>query len=309
MADAAAPSLGDFFKSKGKKKVKASNLNKAEEAKTEDKKKDASKEDEAWKEDEVIAATIKVAVVGKLIREEEKVEEVSAPTWNVSKKEPVSSTAVNEKRYPTLAKAVGSSSINIDDGSDAKVNITTSKNRFADLSDGDEEEATSKRPKSIKPAHVTKKQGEREDVALKREVDKYKSKPSKKKSKEANEEDDDEEDEEEEDEAEDGVDEATAEAEAAKKKARDAKKEEKKAKKVVQEDEAAEEEQLEEDLKIQVDLVESKDKYKGRKKLPPVDLPKSELEKQKVTQQQNTSGKKKRFVEEETEKKLEYADW
>jgi len=212
-----------------------------------------------------------------------------------------------------LAKSVGTSSINIDDGSDAKVNITTSKNRFADLEgEDDDDEGSSKRPKSIKPAMVTKKQGEREKVALQREVDKYTSKPTKKKAKDGATEDDDEEDDEEEDEeAEDGDEAAAAaaEEEVAEKKPKDRKPKE--AKKPVQEEEAEDRGELEEDLKIQVDLVESKDKYKGRKKLLPADLPRSELEEEKENKlkQSSTSGKKKKFVEEETEKKLQYADW
>jgi len=311
----AAPSLGDFFKAKSKKKVKASNLNKAEEQKTEEKKKTSSKEDDAWQEDEVVAATIKVEVAGKLMREEEKKddEEAAAPAWGGKKKEGANAPAINEKRYPTLAKSVGSSSINIDDGSDAKVNITTSKNRFADLEgEDDEENSSSKRPKSILPAMVMKKQGEREKVALKREVDKYTSKPTKKKAKDATAEDDDEDDDEEEDEeAEDGDEAAAAaaEEEVSEKKPKD--KKPKEAKKPVQEENEEDREELEEDLKIQVDLVESKDKYKGRKKLSPQDLPRSELQEEKENRpkQANASGKKKKFVEEETEKKLEYADW
>merc|ERR1711865_397948 len=76
--------------------------------------------------------------------------------------------------YPTLAKSVGSSSINIDDGSDTKVNIATSKNVFAALEGEDDDDGEGKkRPTEIKPAMVTKKKGEREKVALQREVDKY----------------------------------------------------------------------------------------------------------------------------------------
>jgi len=315
MAEAAAPSLGDFFKAKSKKKVKASNLNKAEEKKTEEKKKTSSKEDDAWQEDEVVAATIKVEVAGKLMREEEKKddEEAAAPAWNVSKKESASAQPINEKRYPTLAKSNKTSSIDIDDGSDAKVNITTSKNRFADLEgEDDEDNSGNKRPKSIMPSMVTKKQGEREKVALAREVEKYTSKPSKKKAKKSSdaEDDDEEDDEEDEDaEAEDG-DEAAPDSPKLEEVSEKKPKKPKEAKKPVEEEEEDQEE-VEEDLKIQVDLVESKEKYKGRKKLPPKDLPRSELEEEKENKpkQQNASGKKKKFVEEETEKKLEYADW
>merc|ERR1712066_50650 len=82
------------------------------------------------------------------------------------------------KRYPTLAKAVGqfgqSSNINIDDGSEGKVNIKTTKNAFAALheQDDDEDEAP-KRPKEIKPAMVQKQKGERTSTATQREVEKY----------------------------------------------------------------------------------------------------------------------------------------
>merc|ERR1719382_1002070 len=73
-----------------------------------------------------------------------------------------------------------SSNINIDDGSEAKVNIATSKNMFAQLEDEDEGGEEVKRPKEIKPAMVTKKKGEREKVAIQREVAKYSKKDSKK---------------------------------------------------------------------------------------------------------------------------------
>merc|ERR1712232_19805 len=109
----------------------------------------------------------------------------------------------NEKKFPSLAKSVGSSSINIDDGNDAKVNIATSKNHFAALEgEEDEDEDGGKRPKEIKPAMVQKKKGEREKEALKREVEKYtkKDSPKKKGKKDSAEDEDDEEDEDEDEE-------------------------------------------------------------------------------------------------------------
>lgn len=312
MAEAAAPSLGDFFKAKSKKKVKASNLNKAEEKKVEAKTVKTSKEDDAWEEEQVVAATIKVEVAGKLMREEEKKddEDTSAPAWgNISKTKENSAAGINERKYPTLAKSVGSSAINVDDGSDAKVNITVSKNVFAALEGDEDEDEGNKRPKEIKPAMVTKKKGEREKVALQREVDKYSAKKavSKKKAKKEDGEDDDDEDDEDEEEASEEEEEVVEEK--APEKKEKVKKE--KAEKPSEKDEERDDD-LAEDLKIQVDLVESKEKYKGRKKLAPKDLPREELQEEKENKpQQQASGKKKKFVplEEETDKKLQYADW
>merc|ERR1712178_276713 len=116
--------------------------------------------------------------------------------------------------------------------------------------------------------------GEREKVALQRELDKYDTKASKK--------------------------------------------EDKKAKKPVQEEEAADNGEVAEDLKIQVDLEASKKKYDGRKKMPPKELPRSELEEEKENKpnkpkpEEGKSGNKKKFmVEEEDDKKLLVApdDW
>lgn len=309
---AEAPSLGDFFKAKSKKKVKASNLNKAEEKKVEDKKKVKATEDDAWEEEQVVASTMKVEVAGKLMREEEKKddEDTTAPAWgNVSKqKDSASAPGINERRFPTLAKSNASSAINVDDGSDAKVNIATSKNVFAALEGEDEEDGGSKRPKEIKPAMVTKKKGEREKVALQREIDKFSAPAGKKKAKEPRDEDD--EDEESDEDAEAEEEEAPVEEEAAKV----PEKKEKKAKKPVEEEEEEEEEEakdIQEDLKMQVNLADSKEKYKGRKKMPSKSLPREELEEEKENKpkQQQASGKKKKFVQEETEKKIAYADW
>lgn len=304
---AEAPSLGSFFKAKAKKKIKATNLNTATTSVVVDeKKKKDDKEDGAWEEEQVVATTLKVEVAGKLMREEEKKddEDTSAPAWgNISNQK--KDNNINEKRFPSLAKAVGNNNtnVNIDDGSDSKVNIATSKNHFASLEadDSDEEGGNSKRPKEIKPAMVTKKKGESAKDALKREVDKYTKKPKKK---DAQDDDDGEEDDEEADEAEETAPAAEDEGRKAKAPVKKVKEEAKKP--------AATEEAVEEDLKIQPDLAASKDKYKGRKKLPPVDLPREELREEKENkpnQQQTTSKKKKMFVEEETDKKLAYADW
>merc|ERR1712060_586648 len=76
----------------------------------------------------------------------------------------------------TPAMSVQSSTnINIDGGSEPKVNIKTTKNLFAALEDNqdDDEDAANKRPKEIKPAMVQKQKGEREKTAIQREVDKY----------------------------------------------------------------------------------------------------------------------------------------
>jgi len=309
MADAAAPSLGDFFKSKSKKKVKASNLNKdTTTAKPEEtKKKTGNKEDEAWEEEKVEASTMQVAVAGKLMREEEKKDDddTSAPAWGDLRKNASSNAQINEKRYPTLAKSVAA--INVDDGSDNRVNIQTSKNHFAALegnADSDDDDRK-KGPKNIAPAMVSKKKGEFAKAAVQREVEKVKKDAKKKAKKEGDEEEQDEEEDEEEDEAEEQVEE---EARTSKKKPSEKKEKNAETKKPAEE----EADDLAEDLKIQVDLVASKEKYKGRKKLPAADLPVEELEENKENKQkQNTQpagGKKKKmFIEEDTDKKLSYA--
>jgi len=199
--------LGDFFAKKSKKKVKASNLNTAPVAKSDETKKKKDADEEGWAEEQVVSATMVVQAVGNLsIAEDKKQEdESSAPAWGSLKSK---ATAVkderDQKRFPTLAKAVRGpgSNINIDDGSNATVNIATSKNAFSAL-DNDYEEG-GKRPTELKPAMIQKKQGERETTAIRREVNKH-AKDSKKKkrnedkdSDDAEEEEDDEEDEEEE---------------------------------------------------------------------------------------------------------------
>lgn len=314
--DAAAPSLGDFFKSKGKKKIKASNLNKeSTTAKPDDKKKVKSAEDENWDEEHVPQASMGVgAVAGKLVREEEKKDDddSAAPAWKKRDKEftttQVGGRQMSDKSHPTLAKSVGA--VNIDDGSDAKVNIQTTRNHFAALegegSDDEEGGPKAKRPKEIKPAMVTKKKGEFEKVALQREVDKYTKKPIKKKLKKKDEDEEDEESEEEEEEEE------AEEAPEEKDRKKQPEKKEKKKKEEKEEADEAEEDEREEDVKMQVDLAASKEKYVGRKKLAEKDLPRSEMQEQKENKKpvQAVGGKKKKFfAEEETEKKLAYADW
>lgn len=77
--------------------------------------------------------------------------------------------------------------------------------------------------------------------------------------------------------------------------------------------EEPEAEEQAEDVKIVPDLAAAKAKYAHRKKLPVVELPREELEEEKENKpvQQPKGGKKKKFanIEEETDKKLQYADW
>jgi len=304
----APSSLGDFFKAKAKKKIKSTNLNKETTVKPEEtKKKTKPTEDDAWEEEQVVASTMKVEVAGKLMREEEKKddEDTAAPAWGAPKAAKGSDTAnvlnINEKRFPTLAKSVGSSAINVDDGSDPKVNIQTSKNVFAALEGDDEEDDDNpKRPKEINPALVTKKKGEREQVAIQREIEKVTGKETKKKSPK------DEEDEDEDEKAE------------APEKKKTLKKE--KEAKPAEKQQADAPEEKEEDLKIPFDMVASKEKYKGRKKLPPKELPKEELEEEKENKPKKIipavgGGKKKKtfanFDDDDDKKKLMEApdDW
>jgi len=313
MADPSAPapgSLGDFFAKKKKKNIKGSNLNnEAANPKAEEKKKPTKeKEEEGWEEEQIAVPTMKVEVAGKLTRDDDKKEEEDtvAPAWRTSKSGDGGRHDLNEKRYPTLAKAVGrSSNINIDDGSAPTVNIKTTKNAFAALHDHDDDEDEGpKRPKEIKPAMVQKQKGERTSAAIQREVDKYggpveekKEKKTKKKKKQEIESSEDE-------------DEDADEVEDKKKKKKDDKK-----KGAPKDDEEDEEAEVMEDVKMQPDLEASRKKYQGRKKLPKVDIPVSELEEEKENRpkaQPAAGGKKgkKKFVEEEYEKpKLLVADW
>jgi len=169
--------------------------------------------------------------------------------------------------------------------------------------DSDDEE---QRPTEIKPWQVKKKKGEFEKAAIQREVDKYVvKKPAATKKKE---DDDDEDEDNDEEEAEEEAVAVTKEEVKKKKKAIE-KKEEKEEEQEPEEEKAA-------DLMIQPDLDAAKDKYKHRRKLPKVDLPRSELEEEKKEVKsvpQTKKGKKKAYVDEEAEydkkKTLAYADW
>jgi len=292
---AAAPgTLGDFFGNK-KKKVKGSNLNVAKpEAKVEAKKGKKNAEEEGWEEQEVVASTMKVEAAGKLIREEDKVEEdTSAPAWGTLKNKGESAKDLNERKYPSLSKAMmGSSNINIDDGSNGKINIETSKNAFAAFGSPDSDDDGPKRPTHIKPSMVQKKKGEFEKVALQREVNKYTAKPTKKKAK-TNEDDSSEE----EDESEEETEEVAAPVQ---------KKNVPKKKFKVEKEEPAEENEeaaaVEEDLKIVPDLAASKAKYGSRRKMEEKVLSREELEEDKENRPKATGGKKKKnMVNEEEE--------
>lgn len=306
-------SLGDFFAKRNKKKNKGSNLNVVAASKPDTKKakaKDA--EAEGWQEEEVVAATMKVEVAGKLTREEEKKEEEdnTGHAWGSIKSKPDSAAVLSDRKFPTLAKSVRTSTnINIDDGSAPTVNIATSKNVFAALDDEeDDDEQEVKRPKEIKPAMVTKKKGEMEKVAIRREVDKYvPSEDSGKKAGGKKSKADDDDDSEADDDAE--------EPEEVEEKERkpEVKKKSKKVEKVVEEEPEEAEEEKDEDCKIVADLEAAKAKYEGRKKpFPATSLPRSELEEEKENKpkQQPSNKKKKMAVWEEDDKpKLSYADW
>lgn len=300
MAD--GPSLGDFFAKKKKKNLKGSNLNndvaqpKAEEKKSKTAK---DKEEEGWEdEQQVVAPTMMVQVAGVLTKEEDtkEQEQSSVAAWGNVKKE---KRDLNEKRFPSLAKAMlgQSSNINIDDGSNPNINIKTSKNVFAALdNEEDEEDTSAKRPKEIKPAMVKKQRGELQSQAVQREVSKY-SAPGK--STEKKRKDEDEEDEEE----------VEAPSRTAKKKE---KKERAKAQDAEEEKDDEEVEADAADLHIEVDEKASRAKYFGRQKLPTLLLSQRELQEEKAPKAApaQAKGKKKRFVEEEEDRpKLLVADW
>lgn len=294
--------LGDFFSSKSKKKIKGSNLNNNTTATSKEAKKQGKKdaEEDGWEEQEVVAATIKVEVAGKLTREEDNkdTEDTAAPAWG-SVKNKESNRDLSDKKYPTLAKSVQSSNINIDDGSNPTINIQTSKNAFSALENLlDSDDDGPKRPKEIKPAMVKKKKGEFEKAAVQREVDKYQKKDEVSKKKKKNEDDsDDDDDSEEEEEPEE------------KPTATEFKKKKKTVEKKVEEVKVEEVKEVEEDVKIQPDLAACKEKYAHRRKLPKVELPEEELEEPKkaakVAVAKATGGKKKKNLnlEEDVKKK------
>jgi len=200
--------LGDFFAKKSKKKVKASNLNIAPATQSDEPKRKKDADEEGWAEEQVVGATLVVQAVGNLSLAEEKEDEddSSAPAWGQLK---TKATAVkderDQRRFPTLAKAIRGpgSNINIDDGSNAAVNIKTSRNAFAEL--GDEDDNNDRRPSELKPAMIQKKKGERETTAIRREVDRHAKDSKKKKRKEAREEEEEEGSDEDESEDEDEV--------------------------------------------------------------------------------------------------------
>lgn len=309
MADAPG-SLNDFFAKKKKKNIKGSNLNNEAAPKVEDQKKATKgKEEDGWEEEQITVTSIKVEAAGKLTREDDKKEEedTSAPAWRTSRPGgECRRDDLTAKKYPSLAKAVGqSSNINIDDGTDGRVNIKTSKNAFAAFGDSDEDEGP-KRPKEIRPAMIQKVKGEKTAVAVQREVEKYGGAPAaadsekkqeggkKKKKKKVDSDSDSDSD---------------SDEDAPQEKTR--KKKEKAA-----EPAKAPEKKVEEDQMIEPDLEESRKKYQGRTKLPKKELPRSELEEEKeiakpsAQAQQGGGKKKKKFnAEEEVKPKLQYADW
>mmetsp|Transcript_7882 Transcript_7882/g.18426 ORF Transcript_7882/g.18426 Transcript_7882/m.18426 type:complete len:303 (-) Transcript_7882:91-999(-) len=301
MADAA---LDDFFAKKTKKKIKGSNLNVAAAApKAEPKKKAKDAEEDGWEEETVIPQTIKTEAAGKLTRDEDKKEEddSSAPAWgSVPKKyEQQHRDPREERKFPSLAKSVQSTNIQVDDGQGPKVNISTSKNIFAALEGEEDDEEGGKRPKEIQPAKVQKKKGEREKEAVQREIDKWggsKEKGDKKDRKDAK---DDDEDEEDDDEREDS---APAQEPAGGKKS-------KAEVKSVKSTEPEVEEETPEDLLIKLDPAKVASKYNSRRRLEPKTLPDEEMQAEKENRPaKGPAGKKKKVFEEEEEKKLEYVE-
>jgi len=289
MADAPAPSsLDSFFAKKKKKNVKSTNLNHDTVLAKEEKKKVVkNKDEEEWEDEQEMAAPImQVQVAGMLNKEEDTIQEQSAgAAWRKQKKP--ETRDLNDKKFPTLAKAIQSSNINIDDGSNPNINIKTNKNVFAALEDEDgSEDEIKKRPKEIKPAMVKKQRGEMQSQAVQREVSRYVKDEKPKRSEESEEEE-----------------EAGRQSRRQEKLAEKAKS---KAKGVVQEEEP---EEVADDVKIEADEKASRAKYVGRAKLPTLLLPRKELQEAKPIKAQ-PAGKKKRFCEDEKEKpKLLVADW
>merc|ERR1712228_650869 len=95
-------------------------------------------EDDNWEEEQVVAATMKVEVAGKLMRDEDKKEEDEAEgkvAWATGKKSESGNSNLNEKKYPSLAKSMQHASAV---AAHAAVNddnhgLQTSKNVFATL--------------------------------------------------------------------------------------------------------------------------------------------------------------------------------
>merc|ERR1712107_9915 len=105
--------------------------------------------------EQVVVATLKVESAGKLVREEDTIEEENsgARAWGRAPAKKGGNNDINERKFPTLSaslKKMGiSSNIDIDDGSNAKINIETSNNKFEAIEDSEEDEPGEKRPTHI----------------------------------------------------------------------------------------------------------------------------------------------------------------
>lgn len=294
--------LGDFFAKKKVKKAKALNLNNAStDKKAEDKKDVKDKEEEGWEDEQVVAEQLKANIAGKLTREEDKKEEeVTTAAWGTARSK--ADTNLSDKKYPTLAKSIQSSNINLDNG-EAKVNIKTDRNAFAALenNDVDEEEEAAKRPKEIKPAMVSKPKGEREKVTIQREMDKYsvqkevgrKNAAEGPRRKDA---------------SADGADSGDEETDGKPdpvEEGKDLQKGKKDAKGAQQVQETTQMIEIEEDLQILADQAAAKKKYDNRRKLERKPLPPSEMEEERRSKPPAAQRKKKfAYVEEEEKPKL-----
>merc|ERR1712232_778573 len=157
MGNAKPENLGDFF-NKGKKKIKAQNLNKeaTPAGKAESKKADKKdNEDDNWEEEQVVAATMKVEAAGKLMREEDKKEQEEAEgkvAWATGKKTESGNTNLNEKKYPSLAKSRMHASAVAAHAAvgDSDRGLETSKNVFAAIQNRDQSDSDEDAPKSAK---------------------------------------------------------------------------------------------------------------------------------------------------------------
>lgn len=295
MADAGAKNLTDMFKVKSKKKAPKStnlNANPAGAAKADEKKDKSRKQDDQWAdEDDVGVTELKVQALENFKEEETRDDDNSnVQAWNNIKKP--AETGLNERKYPSLAKALHANPKAMLEERDNTVKI--SKNAFDALGDGDNGQP--KRSGKVVAALVTKAKGERQDDAVMR-VKNTIEQAKKQKKRAAREAGDS-------DISESSEDEEPAEEDEAPKKAPARKKAPAKKAAPTKDAEPDSEEEAEPpaaDTTMEPDLAAARAKYADRKRLPVKDLPFSELQEtqKKVAEKKTAAGggkKKKNFA-------------
>jgi len=271
--------LGDFFASKKKKKIRAVNLNpqKEDEAEKAKRKEREEKKDGEWDETETSEQPAPKAELGNMAKEEEE-EEAPKPAkvWSVAKASapavpPRFAGANAAKAYPSLQAATCGMPIGSvigKDGTDpfAAKSSAVKKNVFGSLAEPDSDDE-----KKGGQGITSKKRGERDvktdtvEVPLDKETMERKASQAKKKEE--------------------------------KSERRNEIKSAKKAEEVI--DETIEASGVPEDCLIPMDAEAARKKYEGRRKLPFVILPQSELNETVAVQSQRKKFKVIKVVEEE----------